>query len=154
MTSDVPTPRNGKLKSQVNMTFWFWLMYPQTPPLLRIWKVEGSYSKLKFHFKNPEMYKFHCFQDHYIPLQIWVYLECLNLAIPNLYQSFCTKKVWIHSECGFLAILNLYQSLWKKMVRKNKEQPFLALPNLYQSIWEKLLEKKLECPFLAVPNLY
>ena len=38
-------------------------------------------------------YKFHCFQDHYIPLQISINMECLILAIPNFFQSFCTRKV-------------------------------------------------------------
>ena len=32
--ADVPSPplRNEKVGFQVNMTFWFWLMYPPPPP--------------------------------------------------------------------------------------------------------------------------
>ena len=53
----------------------------------------GTAYLLKFHFKHPEMYKFHCFQDHYISLQISINLECIILVIPNFFQSFCTRKV-------------------------------------------------------------
>ena len=52
---------------------------------------------LKFHCKNLEMYKFHCFEDHYTQSNMYRKIVRKNseqpkMAIPNLFKSFQCKK--------------------------------------------------------------
>ena len=98
------------------------------------------------------------------------------MAIPNFFQSFCTKMFSINSECAFLAILNLYQSFWEKLSEKILNDhfwPFQIYTSLFgkncQKIFRmaifghskfipvflgKIVRKNSEWPFLAIPNLY
>ena len=77
---------------------------------------------LKFHCKNPEMYKFHCFQDHYTLIKSYV-------------QKNCQKKFRMakngHSKFFF--------TIFPKNTGINLEQPKIAIPNFFQKFFPKRL---------------
>ena len=85
------------------------------------------------------MYKFHCFQDHYLPLQIWINLDCL---ISKFLPVFLHEKDFNKFRMPIFGHSEFIPVFFGKIVRKNLEQPFLAILNLYQSFWEKNCQKK------------
>ena len=111
-TSDVPPPGMEKLKSQVKVTFWFWLMYP-TPPGMEKLK---SQVNVTFWFwlmyppppppRNRNLTKHECygtksFQERSSstfynlsppPFQYHYLILCLNRKLVN----FNFKWIWIY----------------------------------------------------------
>ena len=63
------------------------------------------------------------------------------MAIPNFFQSFCTRKVFINSECPFLAIPIYTSLLYQKGLNKFGIHIFGLSEFIYKSSWKKLLEK-------------
>ena len=85
VTSDVPPPGMEKFKSQVNVTFWFWLMYP--PRNQNLTKHECYRTKSFQERSSSTFYNLPSpFQYHYLIL-------CLNRKLVN----FNFKWIWI---CG------------------------------------------------------
>ena len=86
------------------------------------------------------MYKFHCFQDHCLPLQIRINLECLILAIQISCSLFALEGLskfgmpnFGHSK--FLPVF-LYQNGFNKF-----GMLIFGHSEFIPVFWEKLLEK-------------
>ena len=75
---------------------------------------------LKFHCKNPEMYKFHCFQAHYTLLKQYV-------------QKNCQKKFGT-AKNGYSEI---FLTIFPKKTGINLEWPKMVIPNFSDNFSQK-----------------
>ena len=111
-------------------------------------------------YKNPVMYIFHCFSDHYTPLHIWI-----NSEWPFLGKVIGEKLKWQKwpfwifsdnfsqkdSEWPKMAVLNFFYNFspkdWYKFgMAKNGPSKF------FPTIFPKKTGTNLEWPKMAIPN--
>ena len=74
------------------------------------WYVKKQPILLKFHCKNPEMYRFHCFQDHYTLFK-WncqIKFRMAKNGCSKFFPTIFPKMTGINSEWPKMAILNFF----------------------------------------------
>ena len=87
---------------------------------------------LKFHCKNLEMYKFHCFQDHYT-LTSNMYRKIVKkfrMAIPNFFQHFPPKD-WYKFGMAKNSHSKFFPTIFSKNTPINLEWPKMAILNFF-----------------------